>query len=92
MPERDYTEAWPPPTLTRTIPGTAIEIVRPRAPGPAPEHALFDFDGTLSLIREGWTEIMVPMMVAILLPVARRDESPASIEALVRDFVGELTG
>ena len=92
MAERDYAEAWPAPSTTSFLPGTAIEIVRPRAPGPTPEHALFDFDGTLSLIREGWTEIKVPMMVGILLPVARKDESPASIEALVRDFVGELTG
>ena len=27
---------------------------------------LFDFDGTLSLIRQGWQEVMVPMMVEIL--------------------------
>ena len=30
-------------------------------------HALFDFDGTLSLIREGWQDVMIPMMVEILL-------------------------
>jgi len=27
---------------------------------------LFDFDGTLSLIRSGWMDVMVPMMVEIL--------------------------
>ena len=27
---------------------------------------LFDFDGTLSLIRQGWQDVMVPMMVDIL--------------------------
>jgi len=27
---------------------------------------LFDFDGTLSLIRSGWVDVMVPMMVEIL--------------------------
>ena len=31
-----------------------------------PRHVLFDFDGTLSLIREGWPEVMVPMMVEVL--------------------------
>ena len=29
-------------------------------------HVLFDFDGTLSLIREGWPEVMVPMFVEML--------------------------
>ena len=92
MAERDYAQAWPTPERTSFLPGTSIEIVRPRPIAAPPEHALFDFDGTLSLVREGWMEIMVPMMVGILLPVARKDESPASIEALVRDFVSELTG
>ncbi len=31
-------------------------------------HVLFDFDGTLSLIRQGWPEVMVPMF-AEFLPV-----------------------
>ena len=37
---------------------------------------LFDFDGTLSLIREGWPEVMMPMMVEHLvrIPGAERDE------------------
>src|SRR5688572_5594148 len=29
-------------------------------------HVLFDFDGTLSLIRQGWPEVMVPMFVEML--------------------------
>jgi phosphoglycolate phosphatase len=92
MAERDYTEAWPAPSRTSFVRGTSIELVRPRPLAAPPEHALFDFDGTLSLVREGWMDIMVPMMVRILLPFARKTEDPASIEALVRDFVGELTG
>lgn len=43
------------------------------APGFAPRrglsHVLFDFDGTLSLIREGWPEVMVPMFVEMLPPL-----------------------
>ena len=31
------------------------------APRPQISHVLFDFDGTLSLIREGWPDVMVPM-------------------------------
>ncbi len=30
------------------------------------KHVLFDFDGTLSLIRQGWPEVMIPMFVEML--------------------------
>ena len=39
------------------------------APRPQISHVLFDFDGTLSLIREGWPEVMVPMFVELLPPL-----------------------
>lgn len=35
-------------------------------PRPQVRHVLFDFDGTLSLIRQGWPEVMVPMFVELL--------------------------
>jgi phosphoglycolate phosphatase-like HAD superfamily hydrolase len=90
--ERDFSPAWPAPAGTSFLPGTAIELIRPRAIPAPPLHALFDFDGTLSLVREGWVDIMVPMMVGILLPLAGKGEDEKSIEALVRGFVAELTG
>jgi phosphoglycolate phosphatase len=39
-------------------------------------HALFDFDGTLSLIRQGWPEVMVPMFAEALprLPGESEDD------------------
>jgi len=33
---------------------------------PGISHVLFDFDGTLSLIRQGWPEVMVPMFTEVL--------------------------
>src|SRR3989442_15606290 len=36
------------------------------APRPGIRHVLFDFDGTLSLIREGWAEVMVGMFLEML--------------------------
>ena len=41
---------------------------------PRPEigYVLFDFDGTLSLIRQGWPEVMVPMFVEMLPETAAR--------------------
>lgn len=35
-------------------------------PRPTISHVLFDFDGTLSLVREGWPDVMVPMFVEML--------------------------
>ncbi|MBM3773900.1 MAG: HAD family hydrolase [Acidobacteria bacterium] len=52
---------------------------------------LFDFDGTLSTIRSGWMDVMVPMMVEILLDTAS-GETEAGLTAIVEDFVGRLTG
>jgi phosphoglycolate phosphatase-like HAD superfamily hydrolase len=43
-----------------------VEFAPTFAPRPQTSHVLFDFDGTISLIREGWPEIMVPMFVEML--------------------------
>ena len=74
----------------QTIPGSSIEIVRQPNPGSV-THALFDLDGTLSMLRDGWQDFMVPMMVEAL-EECDTDESPAQLEALVKDFVDQLTG
>ena len=63
-------------------------------PGASARHArvvLFDFDGTLSLIRSGWMNVMVPMMVEILVDL-KTGESEAELRALVEEFVWRLTG
>ena len=52
---------------------------------------LFDFDGTISLIRSGWVEVMVPMMVEILMDL-KTGESEADLRTLVDDYVARLTG
>lgn len=53
--------------------------------------AIFDFDGTISLIREGWQQVMVPYFTEELMkaPLAKDKES---ISRHVRDFVDFLTG
>jgi phosphoglycolate phosphatase-like HAD superfamily hydrolase len=37
-------------------------------------HVLFDFDGTLSLIRQGWPDVMVPMFAELMPPLAGETE------------------
>jgi len=73
------------------LPGSSVEVVR-RAQRPRPpRHVLFDFDGTLSLIRQGWPEVMVPMMVEVLRATGT-DESPEALHDLVFEFVMQLNG
>jgi len=45
-----------------------VEFAPHFAPRPEISHVLFDFDGTLSLIRQGWPEVMVPMFAGFLPP------------------------
>jgi phosphoglycolate phosphatase len=43
-----------------------IEVIKTQAKRGEFTSALFDFDGTISLIREGWREVMIPYFVDIL--------------------------
>ncbi|MFO1497331.1 MAG: HAD hydrolase-like protein [Verrucomicrobiota bacterium] len=43
-----------------------VEFTPGLAPRPKISHVVFDFDGTLSLVRQGWPEVMVPMFVEML--------------------------
>jgi len=69
---------------------TTIELPKPLVPRPDISHVLFDFDGTLSLIRQGWPEIMVPMFVEMLPRQA--GESDTSLHQLVTDDIMRLNG
>jgi hypothetical protein len=68
-----------------------IEHLRPGAHARDVRVVLFDFDGTISLIRAGWMDVMVPMMVEILLDL-KSGESEAELRAIFEEFVGRLTG
>ena len=89
--EADYKRVVTDTAPTRLLNGTAIELIRPVQLEDPPEYALFDFDGTLSLIREGWMDVMIPMMVEILLETGTR-ESLDELRAIAYQFVTELTG
>jgi phosphoglycolate phosphatase-like HAD superfamily hydrolase len=68
-----------------------IEQVRPGTSAAGARVGLFDFDGTISLIRSGWVDVMVPMMVEILADL-KTGESEADLHHLVNEFVWRLTG
>ena len=74
----------------RTIHGTQIEILIDPPRGKV-SHAVLDLDGTVSLLRDGWQDHMVPLMVEVLEECPRH-ESREELEKLVIDFVDHLTG
>lgn len=66
-----------------------------------PTAALFDFDGTVSLIREGWQSVMIPYFVEVLRSTpdflqaeksGKGESELAVLESCVREFVDMLTG
>ena len=59
-------------------------------PSPNIRHVVFDFDGTLSLIREGWPQVMLPMFEE-MLPAVAGDE-PESVRAMLMDDIMTLNG
>lgn len=68
-----------------------LEIVEPGALSKLGDvrHAVFDFDGTISVIRQGWEDIMAPLMVEMICG----DTDPTEdIDAEVREYVDRSTG
>jgi phosphoglycolate phosphatase-like HAD superfamily hydrolase len=51
-------------------------------------HVLFDFDGTLSVLRQGWEDVMVPVMLESICG----STSGPEIEEEVRDYIDRSTG
>src|SRR5437667_6153101 len=67
-----------------------VEFAPGFTPRPQISHVLIDFDGTLSLIREGWPEVMLPMFVE-LLP-SQPGETEEARRRLLFDDIMRLNG
>jgi phosphoglycolate phosphatase len=68
-----------------------LEIIDPDVRLGEITHAIFDFDGTLSLIREGWQQVMEPMFIDELVAL-ETGEDVDSLRSIVSEFVARLTG
>ena len=68
-----------------------IEVVRPGFQRGIYRAVIFDFDGTLSLLRRNWQDVMIPMMVDHLRATGT-SETDQQLYELVREFVTRLTG
>jgi phosphoglycolate phosphatase-like HAD superfamily hydrolase len=83
------------PARAKFRPGTEIEVIV-GPPGDAqPAHVVFDFDGTLSTLREGWERVMEPVMVRAILGDAYASvsgEAFATVSLAVTEFIDRTTG
>ncbi len=71
--------------------GRAIEVHHPQLQRGQIRHAVFDFDGTLSLLRAGWQEVMITHAVEELsrTPAAPPHEG---WHQFAREYITRLTG
>src|SRR3954447_6983052 len=68
-----------------------VETIHPGIAAPYARVAVFDFDGTVSLVRAGWMDIMIPMMLEVLSALGT-GESPETLRTVVEAFIWRLTG
>jgi bifunctional ADP-heptose synthase (sugar kinase/adenylyltransferase)/phosphoglycolate phosphatase-like HAD superfamily hydrolase len=76
------------------IPGTEVEIIAKPASG-MPRVAIFDHDGTISTLRQGWETIMTRVMEASILEAAESEVSLTAhraVEVAVRNLIERTTG
>lgn len=67
-----------------------LEIIRPILGPCRPRVALFDFDGTVSLLRSGWQQIMIDLAVEV---IPRLDgERPGDVAKIGHDLVYGTNG
>lgn len=69
-----------------------LEIINGRKNVPF-HSAVLDFDGTISLVREGWQQIMIPYFTDLLCDTPRgRDMERSVLEKLASEFIFLHTG
>jgi len=74
---------------------TDIEIVSTLPDRRGFTHAIFDHDGTLSTLRQGWEEIMEPMMIRAILGKTLPEADEAlydHVRTTVREYIDNTTG
>jgi bifunctional ADP-heptose synthase (sugar kinase/adenylyltransferase)/beta-phosphoglucomutase-like phosphatase (HAD superfamily) len=75
--------------------GTQIEVVTEPPRRVRFTHVIFDQDGTLSTLRQGWEEIMEPMMVDSILGGEAREVDDTlyhQVVDCVRNYINKTTG
>jgi rfaE bifunctional protein kinase chain/domain len=74
---------------------TCIELINKPHAGQEIKHAIFDHDGTISTLREGWEHIMRQMMVKAILGDKHAKAEQKLFEKVVQyvdEFIDKTTG
>ncbi|HQJ75888.1 MAG TPA: PfkB family carbohydrate kinase [Bacteroidota bacterium] len=74
---------------------TEFEIIDPSINLGNIEHILFDHDGTISVLREGWEDIMGPMMIKSILGKnynTVNEEVYQRVKKRVEEYIEQSTG
>ena len=74
--------------VARKFPAGTLELLRANLPRGDFRAALFDFDGTLSLLREGWPRVMTDLM----REAAERAGVHAPLDQVIESIVVGLNG
>lgn len=74
---------------------TQIEIINPHLQLGQIRHAVFDHDGTISTLRQGWESIMEPVMIHAIFGdyyQQATEEEYHKVAGQVRDYIDKSTG
>jgi len=77
------------------IPNSSIEVCTKEIPSGTISHAVFDHDGTISILREGWESVMEPVMMNAILGNKINSLDSKFIEDTRQralDFIDKTTG
>jgi len=83
------------PHRANYLDGSELEVITPPSAAMNIRHAIFDHDGTISTLRQGWEAIMEPMMMRSILG-ARLDTADEALYKRVKNrvafFIDRTTG
>ncbi len=97
-PDPDYVyfpELADDPRRAKHLDGSELEIVRELPAELNLRHAIFDHDGTISTLRQGWEQIMEPVMIRAILGPRYEDADEVLYHKVVdhsRRFIDKTTG
>lgn len=79
----------------RYCPDTEIELCAESIPFGQIKHAVFDNDGTISTLRQGWEQIMAPVMIKAILGDGHEnadDRLRQAVRRRVDEYIDQSTG
>ncbi len=83
--------------LARYLPDSEIELCREEVLHQLGniQHAVFDHDGTISTLRQGWEQVMEPVMIRAILGGTKDHAEPSLLQEIkkrVQEFIDRSTG